>query len=61
MSIMEHWSRVIDDGINIDVIYLDFQEAFVKVPHQHLLSKLKIYGIRGNNKVFDNFHMCLVS
>ena len=24
LSIMEHWSRVIDDGINIDVIYLDF-------------------------------------
>ena len=48
---MEHWSRVIDDGINIDVIYLDFQKAFDKVPDQHLFSKLKAYGIRG--KVFD--------
>ena len=51
LSIMKHWSRVIDDGINIDVIYLDFQKAFDKVPHQRLLSKLKAYGIQG--KVFD--------
>ena len=48
---MEHWSRIIDDGTNIDVIYLDFQKAFDKVPHQRLMSKLKAYGIRG--KVFD--------
>ena len=48
---MEHWSKVIDDGTNIDVIYLDFQKAFDKVPHQRLLSKLKAYGIQG--KVFD--------
>ena len=58
---MEHWSRVIDDGINIDVIYLDFQEAFDKVLHQHLLSNLRAYGIRGNYKVFDNFSVYLVS
>ena len=51
LSIMEHWSRVIDDSINIDVIYLDFQKAFDKVLHQRLLSKLKAYGIQG--KVFD--------
>ena len=51
LSIMEHWSRVIDDGIIIDVIYLDFQKAFDKVPHQRLLSKLKAYGIQG--RVFD--------
>ena len=40
LSIIEHWSRVFDDGTNIDVIYFDFQKAFDKVPHQHLLSKL---------------------
>ena len=51
LSIMEHWSRIIDDGTNIDVIYLDFQKAFDKVPHQRLLSKLIAYGIQ--DKVFD--------
>ena len=29
----------------MDVVYLDFQKAFDKVPHQRLLIKLKAYGI----------------
>ena len=44
---MEHWSRLIEDGTSIDVIYLDFQKAFDKVPHKRLTTKLKAYGIQG--------------
>ena len=33
-----------DDGSPVDV-YLDFQKAFDKVPHQRLLLKLKAHGI----------------
>ena len=51
LSIMEHWSRVIEDGFNVDVIYLDFQKAFDKVRHCHLLTKLKVYEIQG--RVFN--------
>ena len=29
----------------MDVVYLDFQKAFDKVPHQRLLHKLKAHGI----------------
>ena len=29
----------------VDIIYLDFQKAFDKVPHQRLLFKLKAHGI----------------
>ena len=32
-------------GSPVDIIYLYFQEAFNKVPHQRLLLKLKAHGI----------------
>ena len=34
----------------MDVVYLDFQNAFNKVPHQRLLLKLKAHGI-GNDVI----------
>ena len=37
-----------DDGSPVDAIYLDFQKAFDKVPHQRLILKLKSHGM-GNS------------
>ena len=37
-----------DDTRSVDVIYLDFQKAFDKVPHNRLLSKIHNHGIRGS-------------
>ena len=34
-------TKCIDEGSQVDIIYLDFQKAFDKVPHQRLLLKLK--------------------
>ena len=34
-----------DEGSPVDVIYLDFQKAFDKVPHQRQILKLKSHGI----------------
>ena len=39
---------MITDGSPLDVIYLDFQKAFDKVPHQRLILKLKSHGM-GNS------------
>ena len=39
--------NIFDDTKAVDVIYLDFQKAFDKVPHNHLLNKLKSHGITG--------------
>jgi len=35
----------IDAGDPVDVIHLDFQKAFDKVPHRRLLQKLRTHGI----------------
>ena len=37
-----------DESKAVDIIYLDFQKAFDKVPHKRLLIKLKSHGIQGN-------------
>ncbi len=37
-----------DDCRSVDMIYLDFQKSFDKVPHMRLLAKLKAHGVTGN-------------
>ena len=37
-----------DDTGSVDVIYLDFQKAFDKVPHNRLLDKVRAHGVSGN-------------
>ena len=43
---LEEITKWIDEGSPVDIIYLDFQKTFDKVPHQKLLLKLKAHGIR---------------
>ena len=45
LCFLEDTTKWVDDGSPVDVVYLDFQKAFDKVPHQRLLTKLKAYGI----------------
>ena len=49
-QLLEHYSRVLDsieEGLTIDVIYLDFAKAFDKVDHYILLKKAESLGISG--------------
>ena len=41
------WARALDEGHQVDVVFLDFSKAFDRVPHQALLHKLCNFGISG--------------
>ena len=45
LKIFDDWTYKMDQGVQIDVIYTDFEKAFDKVPHLGLISKLKAYHI----------------
>ena len=54
---LEEITTLIDRGSPVDIIYLDFQKAFDKMPHQRLLLKLKAHGIRdGINTVLSEIN-----
>ena len=50
---MEHWTKSLDDGNDVDIVYLEFCKAFDCVPHQCVLFDLKAYDISGNVLVMD--------
>ena len=41
------WSKALDEGRQVDVIFLDFAKAFDLVAHDVLLQKLCNFGISG--------------
>ena len=50
MVFLKEITKWVDEGSPVDVIYLDFQKAFDKVPHQRQILKLKSYGM-GNSLI----------
>ena len=48
MFFFKEITKWLDEGSPVDIIYLDFQKAFDKVPNQSLLLKLKANGIGGS-------------
>ena len=46
LKIMDEWTKIIDGGGIIDVIFCDFKKAFDTVPHRRLLLVLHHYGIK---------------
>jgi len=45
LEFMEEVTRLVDEGVPVDVIYLDFAKAFDKVPKERLLEKLRAHGV----------------
>lgn len=48
ISALNIWTEALSHGFPVDIVYLDFEKAFDKVPHQRLLQHLSNYGIRGH-------------
>ena len=47
LHVLDYFTKYLDEGYSVDVIYLDFQKAFNTVPHQHLVQNLSSFGIHG--------------
>jgi len=45
LSFLDKVTHSVDSGNSIDVIFLDFANAFDKVPHKRLILKLESHGI----------------
>ena len=45
LAVLDEWTEAMEQGSDIDCIYLDFSNAFDSVPHQRLLMKLRQFGI----------------
>ncbi|XP_051876029.1 RNA-directed DNA polymerase from mobile element jockey isoform X1 [Pristis pectinata] len=47
LEFFEEITGKVDKGEAVDVVYLDFQKAFDKVPHKRLINKMRGHGITG--------------
>ena len=47
LEILEEITDALDQGYEVDIIYLDFTKAFDKIPHRRLMKILWGHGIRG--------------
>ena len=45
IQVVEDWTKYLDCGNAIDVVYMDFMKAFDKVSHSHLIQKLTCLGV----------------
>ena len=48
ISATHDWTSTLQGRSQSDVVFLDFQKAFDRVPHQRLSIKLQYYGITGD-------------
>ena len=56
LEAFEAWTRLLDKGHGIDIIFMDYRKAFDTVPHSRLLVKLVQLGItRKLLKWINNF------
>ena len=47
LAVIAKWIEALDNGSNIDSLYLDFTKAFDSVSRKYLLMIMKSFGITG--------------
>ena len=47
LECFECWTKALDEGFGIDLLYLDFRKAFDSIPLRRLIEKLKSDGLSG--------------
>ena len=43
LTVLEEWTKALDEGLSVDCIYMDYRKTFDTLPHKRLLGKLKSY------------------
>lgn len=56
IKVLDAWTEALDEGLAVDVVYLDFMKAFDRVPHKRLLEKVSGYKVESKaQKWIKNF------
>jgi len=45
LETVEAWTRLLEEGFGIDIVYFDYRKAFDTVPHQRLTKKIRGLGL----------------
>jgi len=47
LETLENWTKALDEGFGLDIVYFDYRKAPGRVRHRRLIEKLKSFGING--------------
>ena len=59
ITVINDWSKILDDGGQVDTFILDFEKAFDTPPHELRKCKLYGYGIDGKILKWVDSFLCL--
>ncbi len=67
LKVLDDWTESLDNGGQVDLLYMDFMKAFDQVHHKHLVNQLYSYVIRSNilewirDFLFERTHRVVVN